>query len=174
MVTEQAIYNKKSLDEFIKAAIEWGCSMCKENIIYWINKFLPFIPRYYTWLIDILNFLNAKEIQEFITFKELLSHDIQKLNFVSAFAIVSASNGFSKLAIQLYNEAIKLAPNNDNEYISSNFNNIGTVHVEEDEYDEAISFFKKGLEVNDKLFNENFEPAYPDLFYRKNKNKNKS
>ena len=103
----------------------------------------------YTWLVDILNFLKAEEIQEFITFKELLSHNIQKLNFVSALALVSASNGFSKLAIQLYNEAIKLAPNNDKEYISSNFNNIGTVYVEEDEYDEAINFFKKGLEVNE-------------------------
>ena len=102
----------------------------------------------YTWLVDLLNNLNGEEIQEFISFKDLLPHDIQKLNFLSAIAVVSASNGFSKLAVQLYNEAIKFALNNDTEYVSSNFNNIGTVYVEEDKYDKAINFFKKGLEIN--------------------------
>jgi len=32
----------------------------------------------YVWLVDILNFLKADEIQEFITFKELLSHNINE------------------------------------------------------------------------------------------------
>ncbi|MFW9970562.1 MAG: tetratricopeptide repeat protein [Candidatus Odinarchaeota archaeon] len=103
----------------------------------------------YTWLVDLLNFLNAQEIQEFIDFKELLSHDLRKLNFITALAVVSANNGFSKLAIQLFNETIKLVPNNDKEFVSSILNNIGTVHVEEDNYDGGINYFKKGLEINE-------------------------
>ncbi len=46
MVTKQAIHNKKSLDEFIKAALKLGCFPCEVNVIWWINEFSPFIPNH--------------------------------------------------------------------------------------------------------------------------------
>ncbi len=61
MVSEQAIHNKKSRDEFIKAAIEWGCFMCKVNVIWWINEFSTFIPRHPKKKIEYIIELNQRD-----------------------------------------------------------------------------------------------------------------
>ncbi|MHA1285601.1 MAG: tetratricopeptide repeat protein, partial [Promethearchaeota archaeon] len=58
------------------------------------------------------------------------------------------NNGFSELAIELFNEGIELISKEKKDLIASNLNNIGTIHVEQDRYDDGIYFFKHALAVN--------------------------
>ncbi|MHA1338231.1 MAG: hypothetical protein ACTSPW_21250 [Promethearchaeota archaeon] len=111
--------------------------------------------KYYYWIIDLLNYLNEDELKQFIEFKELLNHYLKKYNFLTTLAIISANNGFSELAIELFNEGIELISKekkdliaSKKDLIASNLNNIGTIHVEQDRYDDGIYFFKHALAVN--------------------------
>ncbi|MHA1285126.1 MAG: tetratricopeptide repeat protein [Promethearchaeota archaeon] len=105
--------------------------------------------KYYYWIIDLLNYLNEDELKQFIEFKELLNHNIKRYNFLTSIAIVLTNNGFSELGIKLFNESIKLIPKDKKDLISSNLNNIGTIHLEQDQYDEGIYFFKQALALNE-------------------------
>ncbi|MHA1195345.1 MAG: hypothetical protein ACTSSM_04520, partial [Promethearchaeota archaeon] len=88
--------------------------------------------KYYYWIIDLLNYLNENELKHFIEFKELLNHYLKTYNFLTTLAIISANNGFSELAIGLFNEGIELISKEKKDLIASNLNNIGTIHIEQD------------------------------------------
>ncbi|MHA1414330.1 MAG: tetratricopeptide repeat protein, partial [Promethearchaeota archaeon] len=105
--------------------------------------------KYYYWIIDLLNYLNENELKHFIEFKELLNHYLKTYNFLTTLAIISANNGFSELAIGLFNEGIELISKEKKDLIASNLNNIGTIHIEQDRYDDGIYFFKQALTLNE-------------------------
>ena len=80
----------------------------------------------YTWLVDILNFLKAEEIQEFIAFKELLSHDIQKLNFVSSLAVLEKKTTNKKTKKTIVSN---LTLRDESIIIYEDYDKISSIHI---------------------------------------------
>lgn len=97
------------------------------------------------WLIQIINSFGRNKFLELTGLFETLNDDLKEFLFFQ-FGNALANNGFSELALQFFERELEFIK--DDTVKATILNDIGGVYSDLDEYDIAIDYFKKALELD--------------------------
>ena len=97
------------------------------------------------WFIQIMNCFGKKTFLGFINLIESLDDEFQEF-VLYKFGNALAGNGFSELAIQFFKRELDFIK--DDKIKATIFNDIGGIYSDLDEYENAIEYFKKALELD--------------------------
>lgn len=97
------------------------------------------------WLIQIINTFRKNRFLEFFSTIETLNDEFQEF-LLYKLGNALADNGFSELALQLFERELDFVK--DEKIIATVYNDIAGVHSDLDDYESAIEYFKKALELD--------------------------
>lgn len=99
------------------------------------------------WLVQIINTLGKNTFLEFISMIKTLNDEFQEF-LLYKFGNALANNGFSELALQFLERELNFVK--DEKIIATVYNDIGGVYSDLDDYENAIDYFKKALELDNE------------------------